>query len=671
MKNCSQKTVSIVKIIAIDSYGKIYGTPVDNSQNTDASGADIHIKIRGDITHPPQLNDTVLVSFAKDKRKKHPQTAHYIRTLKSIETTHYGVIVLYNNTLCLHTLRYKSNKYISLDETEKKKVSLGDYVRYKTHRSYNTRKNASALRHRRHDSHHSQKAIILDVIGCVDSANQYDVIATQHHNLRTHFSTEIQQHCHRLHDIKSDVHDDMISVPFVTIDPEDAKDHDDAVYCKPLDGGGFTIFVAIADVSFYVKSHDIVDREACLRGNSVYFPNRVIPMLPELLSNDLCSLKKGKSKYVLLCIMTINHQGQITDYSFKRSRVTIKENFSYEQAYTILQKHHKKALTPLSQNIQTSHLNYDIELCHLFQAYSSIKNSPQKNEALQIKSNEKKIIFHTDGTVHDIVPTPNLVTHEMIETFMIAANVCASEHLSKAGYTCLHRVHDMPSASKFCDFKDKLKQCDIKFSVSSPKPCDYNKLLQSEHNIPHDILSQMVMASQSKAFYSAKNIGHYGLQLTHYTHFTSPIRRYVDITIHRLLIENLENHTMMSHSQEDIKQLATHLSLMETSAVQAERDTMARLTASYYLDKIDTQYAAYIVATTTAGLFVRLPDTDREAFIPKRTLPIGSHHKAHTNRKKTQRNRHNKRVNFTIGQSINVKIKEVDPLTGSVLCHIV
>jgi ribonuclease R len=413
--------------------------------------------------------------------------------------------------------------------------------------------------------------------------------------------------------------EDWRQVPFVTIDPADAKDHDDAVHAiadsDSANPGGHVVCVAIADVAHYVRPASALDREALLRGNSVYFPDRVVPMLPENISNDLCSLKAGVDRPAIAVRMVIGADGRKRSHAFHRVLIRSAARLHYAQVQDAIEGAADEATEPL----------VPMALEPLYAAYAAIKRAREDRAPLDLDLPERKILLKPDGTVDRVVTPARLESHRLIEEFMILANVAAAESLERARVPFIYRVHDEPAPEKIQALREFLRTLDISLPKSQVlRPADFNRILERvESSDVEKLVHEVVLRTQSQAEYAAENYGHFGLNLRRYAHFTSPIRRYADLVVHRALIGALKWGRGGLPETEDVRSLgeiAAKISATERRAMVAERETVDRLIAHFLAEQVGAMFDGHISGVTCAGLFVKLDDTGADGFIPARTL---------------------------------------------------
>ncbi len=413
--------------------------------------------------------------------------------------------------------------------------------------------------------------------------------------------------------------EDWRALPLVTIDPPDAKDHDDAVHAAPDDDpnneGGAVVTVAIADVAYYVRPESALDHDALKRGNSVYFPDRVVPMLPERISNDLCSLVPGQARGALAVRLVIGSDGRKRSHTFHRILMRSAAKLNYAQAQAAIDGNPDDATSPLLAPV----------LKPLYAAYALVKRARDERDPLDLELPERKILLNQDGTVDRVIVPERLDAHRLIEEFMILANVAAAETLEKKDLPLIYRVHDEPTVEKVHNLREFLRTLDISFARSGAlTPELFNRVL--DHVRGHDsesLVNEVVLRSQAQAEYSAENYGHFGLNLRRYAHFTSPIRRYADLIVHRALIRALglgDGALPATETAETLAEVAAQISVTERRAMKAERETSDRLIAHFLADRIGNIFEGRISGVTRAGLFVKLTDIGADGLIPIRTL---------------------------------------------------
>jgi ribonuclease R len=413
---------------------------------------------------------------------------------------------------------------------------------------------------------------------------------------------------------------DLRDLPLVTIDGADSRDFDDAVYCKKTPKG-WKLIVAIADVSHYVKPGSALDAEAHVRGNSVYFPERVIPMLPEVLSNGLCSLNPEVDRLCMACEMTVDQQGKVTRSRFMEAVMRSHARLTYDQVAAMLVEHEPKVRERYSSLVDSLE-----ELYSLYKAFRKLRN---RRGAIDFDTTETRIVFGADRKIERIVPVQRNDAHKIIEECMIAANVCTARFLKRHKLPTLYRVHEGPKADKLSDLREFLGELGLSLGGGEkPQAGDYAKLLSKVQSRPDAHLIQTVMLrSLSQARYSPDNIGHFGLSHSEYLHFTSPIRRYPDLLVHRAIRHHLRNEARKKKSgartrlakfpytEADMATIGEQCSVTERRADDATRDAVDWLKCEHMLDKVGEDYAGIVTSVTSFGIFVELKDIYVEGLV--------------------------------------------------------
>jgi ribonuclease R len=461
-------------------------------------------------------------------------------------------------------------------------------------------------------------ARVRERFGSIKTERAVSLIAIHTHGIPNVFRSDTLAEAEAARPAGMTKREDWTSLPLVTIDPPDAKDHDDAVFALPdtdsANRGGFILTVAIADVAYYVTPGSALDREALERGNSVYFPDRVVPMLPERLSGDLCSLRPGEQRAALAVRMVIDANGRKRRHSFHRVMMRSRARLNYQQVQAAIDGNPDSATEPILDSI----------LKPLYSAYRALAKARDERDPLALDIPERKIVLGAHGLVERVVSPDRLDAHRLIEECMILANVAAAETCEAKRTPLLYRVHDAPALEKVAALREFLATIGHKLASSNElRPREFNRILKRVAGTDNEqLVHEVVLRSQAQAEYAATNYGHYGLQLRRYAHFTSPIRRYADLIVHRALIRalGLGQDGLPDMTPEALAEIGARISAAERRAMAAERETIDRLIANFLADRVGATFRGRISGTTRAGLFVKLDETGADGFIPARTL---------------------------------------------------
>ncbi|MCF7201580.1 ribonuclease R [Pseudomonas oligotrophica] len=471
---------------------------------------------------------------------------------------------------------------------------------------------------------------------------------------------------------------DLRHLPFVTIDGEDARDFDDAVYCEKPGGwklfsGGFRLFVAIADVSHYVKIGAALDQEAQNRGNSVYFPERVVPMLPEELSNGLCSLNPHVDRLAMVCEITLNKSGKMTDYQFYEAVIHSHARLTYNKVSTMLEQ----PKSPEAKALAGEYAEVLPHLKTLYSLYKVLAKARHVRGAIDFETQETRIVFGADRKIDEIKPTERNDAHKLIEECMLCANVATADFLQKHEIPALYRVHDGPPLErqeKLTAFLGELGLA-LHKGKEGPTPKDYQALLEKVQDRPDfHVIQTVMLRSLSQAVYSAENHGHFGLNYEAYTHFTSPIRRYPDLLVHRAIRSVIRSRRETSHvrragaasmpkariypyDEATLEQLGEQCSLTERRADEATRDVVNWLKCEFMKDRVGETFPGVITAVTGFGLFVELTDIYVEGLVHVTAMPGDYYHfdPLHHRLSGERSGR-----SFRLGDSVEVRVMRVD-----------
>ena len=466
---------------------------------------------------------------------------------------------------------------------------------------------------------------------------------------------------------------DIRSIPLITIDGEDARDFDDAVFCRPKPKGGWELIVAIADVSHYVTVGSALDKEAFSRGNSVYFPNHVVPMLPEKLSNGLCSLNPAEDRFCMVCEMQISEQGVITDYQFYEGIMHSHARMTYTQVAQMIAD--QDQTEPVAAREQFNAVLPQIDaLKSLSQRLQKCRN---QRGAIDFDTQETRILFDSKRKISQIIPVDRTDAHRLIEECMLCANLCAAEFLQQSKLPALYRVHEGPSEERLISVRDFLGELGIGLGGGNePEPMHYRQVLNGvKHRDDAQIIQSVLLRSMSQAVYQCENLGHFGLAFDAYTHFTSPIRRYSDLLVHRAIRSLIKSGKKSSHIRRPKKQsnidkaayypyeldtleeVGEHLSVTERRADEATRDVVNWLKCEFLLDRVSEEYTGVVNAVTGFGLFIMLDELMVEGLIHVTGLPKDYYHyEASQHRMVGERTGRA----FRLGQKVRVKVVRVN-----------
>jgi ribonuclease R len=502
---------------------------------------------------------------------------------------------------------------------------------------------------------------VVERLGSLRSERAVSLIAIHAHGIPSVFRRETLNEAEAARPASMAHREDWRDVPFVTIDPPDAKDHDDAVHAESdttsNNKGGFIVRVAIADVAHYVRPGSALDREALARGNSVYFPDRVVPMLPERISNDLCSLRPKEDRAALAVRLVVGGDGRKRSHTFHRIMMRSAARLSYEQAQVAVGGRTDEDTEGLVEPI----------LAPLFAAYEAVARARNERQPLDLDLPERKILLKADGTVDRVITPQRLEAHRLIEEFMIQANVAAAESLEKARVPLIYRVHDEPGMEKIVALREFLQTLDINFpKAGALRPEAFNRVLtRIKGREAEQLVNEVVLRSQAQAEYAAENYGHFGLNLRRYAHFTSPIRRYADLIVHRALIRALSlgpDGLPESVERKHLAEVAAQISAAERRGMLAERETNDRLIAHFLADRIGATFDGRISGVTRAGLFVKLHETGADGFVPART--IGDEYYHYDDRRHAMVGRRSGE-SYRLGDTVSVRLVEAAPVAGA------
>lgn len=510
------------------------------------------------------------------------------------------------------------------------------------------------------------RAKIVERLGDITAPRSISLIAIHEHGIPVEFSDEALAEAAAakpVTDMKG--RDDLRDLPLVTIDPEDARDHDDAVYAEadtdPANDGGHVLYVAIADVAHYVRPGTALDRNAVRRGNSCYFPDRVVPMLPDSLSGDLCSLHEGVERPCLGVRIVLGRDGTKRSHSFFRAMMRSAASLTYEQAQAMADGQDTDA-----EN--AAHLAERV-VKPLWACYAALVKARERRQPLDLDLPERRVVLNEEGEVASIRFRERLDAHRLIEECMVLANVCAAETLEQKQQELIYRVHEPPLDERIDNLRETLRSAGLSLVKGERiRPSHLNRALRDvATNEFAETINLAVLRAQTQAYYAPENLGHFGLNLARYAHFTSPIRRYADLIVHRALIRALglgasPKADGITHDQIDaLGDTAKQISLSERRAMMAERDSTDRYLAAYMSDRLGAEFDGVVSGIARFGLFVKLDDTGADGLIPISSL--GDDFYRYDERTSTLTGARTRRK-YRLGQPVRVRLEEAAPLTG-------
>ncbi|ADZ70271.1 ribonuclease R [Polymorphum gilvum] len=600
--------VLVVHLNARDADGELLGEPVNWDEEAGAPPKLLVLTGRTTAkTSQPGLGDRALVRLTE--ADPGAESTHAARVIKVLEKQQGAILGILRRRPGRHPPYLepidRKQRELDIDPSDLKDAEEGDLVSVQVTRT---------------GRYGAPRAKIVRRFGAMHSEMAVSEIALHSHGIPHVFPAAVELEAERAEPIGLGQREDWRKLPLITIDPPDAKDHDDAVFAEPdqdpANQGGHVVYVAIADVAHYVRPGSALDREAHLRGNSVYFPDRVIPMLPERISNELCSLKEAVDRPALAVRMVFDRAGQKRAHSFHRILMRSAAKLSYQQA--------QKAIDGVCDDKTGTLL--DGILKPLWVAYACLTIGRDAREPLDLDLPERKIRLKPDGTVDHVYIPERLDAHRLIEEFMIQANVAAAETLEKKNTPLLYRIHDASSPEKLESLKEFLSTLGLKLPSSGGlRPAVFNAILARVKDTPQaQLVNEVVLRSQAQAEYNPHNIGHFGLNLRRYAHFTSPIRRYADLIVHRGLIRalGLGDDGLPEGIEAKLEAIGAEVSAAERRAMLAERDTIDRLIALWMTDRIGARFSGRISGVVKSGLFIRLDDSGADGFVPASTIGL-------------------------------------------------
>lgn len=633
----SPSSLITARIVKITEHGEIIGVPEEGKVRQE-----IIIRSRRPGTSLSLISpgDDVLIKIEE-------QGAYLVRKLEQKEDHILGVFhTTPEGNLVIPASRKIRDQYM-ISEPHRLGAQEGDLVEVKPLGSSARRKITGK---------------ITRILGSILEPKSMSLIAIHTYELPFEFSKSAIDLADRARVPSLEEREDLRNIPLVTIDDEDARDFDDAVWAMPdtdpANSGGWHLIVAIADVSYYVHPRDALDQEAFIRGNSIYFPDRVIPMLPEALSNGLCSLKPHEDRACLAVHLWINKTGKLLKHRFVRGLMQSAQRLTYRETQDAFDGKETRLSQTFVKNI----------IQPLYSAYDALNKERTKRDPLNLDLPEERIYLNKQGKIEKISPRPRFDSHRLIEEFMITANVAAAISLDENRTFCMYRIHDKPSPEKLEALRDFLQGVHLGFPKGqAPKPTLFNQILVQAAGTPYEhAVNELILRTQAQAVYSPDNIGHFGLYLPRYAHFTSPIRRYADLLVHRGLVSALKLPGIpeFSYSHEQFKDMGEHISMTERRASTAERETTDRYVSAYLAQNKGQTFEGRISGVTDFALFLHLDESGADGMIPFRLL--GSDYFIHDPVHHQLIGRRTKKV-YGLGDKIKAVLMDADPVKGSII----
>ena len=515
------------------------------------------------------------------------------------------------------------------------------------------------------------------VLGDPFAPRSFSLIAIHKHGLRHEFRQEAIDEAHRVSKLPLGTREDLTHLPIVAIDPADARDHDDAIWAAPDDDpanpGGWKAIVAIADVSFYVRPNSELDKEARARGNSVYFPDRVVPMLPEELSADICSLKAGQERAAMVCHLKIARDGTLKSWRFTRAKICVAANIAYEDAQAAIDASNEKrtevssspCAMPEIENTVPAQL-VETALKPLWACWRALLAGRNKREPLELDIPERRVMLDEKGRILSVAPRDRLDAHRLVEDYMIAANVAAARALEAKKAPVMYRVHESPSREKLVALKENLATFGVEFALGQViKPSTFNRVIErvGDDDARTEIM-EMVLRTQMQARYGPERLGHFGLALATYAHFTSPIRRYADLLVHRALVSayRLGDGGLPPGEDGKFEAIGEAISMLERRAMEAERDTIDRYVAAFLSDWVGQLVECRITGVQPFGFFATVTDLGGDGLVLAQTL--GQEYFRYDEAARQLVGEHSGET-YRIGQKLTLRLAEANPVSGS------
>lgn len=635
-------SVTVLEIVGLDSDGEAIVKPTDERLSNQAPG--IRLVLDGGRGRAPGLGDQILARLSRQSSGNY--TARIMRVLDRRPSWVFGVFRARRDGGRLEPADRRHKSEFLIAETNIGEAKDGELVSCETLPG-----RAFGL----------PLARVISRIGSESDPRSVSPLVIAKNDIPNSFSPDALCQAEQADAATMDDREDFRALPLVTIDDENARDFDDAVWAEadkdPDNPGGWHLTVAIADVGWYVHPYDPLDTDAHLRGNSVYLPDRVIPMLPEALSNGWCSLNPDEDRPCLAVHMWIDAAGHKIRHKFHRAMMRSAARLTYNQ----VQQYRDEGREGAEGDAIPPGL-----LDPLYGAFAALQKSRESRGAIDLDLPERRIVLANDGTVERIDRRTRLDSHRLIEEFMILANVCAAETLEAVGQPCMYRLHDDPAPDRVAALRDYLRTLGLRLAGGQAvRPKHYAQLVSRIIGKPYAAAVQdVILRSQAKAVYSPENIGHFGLALRHYAHFTSPIRRYSDLLVHRALIAGLRlgRGALKSDAGLRFSEIGDHISMTERRAVAAERECFDRLCSHFLANKIGAVFSGRVTGVERFGLFVELEESGANGL-----LPVSALGEAYYTYDEARRSLRSDTLDeeFRLGDTLSLRLAEANPVTGS------